>query len=595
ETYSFYHSWGNKYFNYALSGSYSHQSGVTTADTNPVGNAYRLYGATFPNDARLDNGTKVVPGRKDIPYRSGDNLNKLMDDGDRDKGERYSVGLNLNINLFKNNTLRINPSYSFLDFYTAFSPGDIPISDASGTFLQFFLRVINRRDSLNIADKWDITPNLTYNFRMGLIKSTDLADFIFVNDYVDYSKEKEALGFKDEYSGGGNSPFHSAPDFMLNRSFDFANELSYKFNFLDGVSLLVGHEYSWSKSVSPGSYTKSAPKRTGNSFYFQNLWTYKKLTVSLGARWDQMTTFIEDFDDELSPRFGINYQFKPGTSLRFSVGRARRFPEYARQFGFAQSAGKLFGNPFIGPEINWTYELGFHFSTKYLSGDIAYFYDDYSDFEIPLPVSAAGYADGGDYTEKVFGIPREQFAILDKDPSHPRAHFFTNGPDVVAQGFDTTFDANPVKNWNISVSYLFQRHTVGNRNPFDFRQGTPQELWLDSKGKAIGPKFQGGNRIIYTPTHIFKVSSDYTFPFGLRLDVTGRFKSTVKFVSAVYPGGIFNQPEHWIWDLKFSQPLFNNKIKLTFSIENVFSKLYYESGGIPSNVAKYTLGVSATF
>lgn len=596
ENYSFFHSWGNKYFNYALSGAYSHQSGMTTADRNPVGNAYRLFGASNPNDNRRDDGTKILPNRKDIPYRSGDSLNKLMDDGDRDKGERYSVGLNLGIELFKNNTLRINPSYSFLDFYTPFSPGDIPIIDDADTFLQFFLRVINRRDSITIADKWDITPKLTYNFRLGLIKSTDVADFIFVNDYIDYTKEEEAKGNKDQFSGENKIiAFNSAPDFILNRSFDMANELSYKFDVLDGMSFLVGHEYAWSKSISPGSYTVDAPKRTTNSFFFQNMVNYRKFTFSVGGRWDQMTTLTEDFNDEFSPRFGINYLIKPGTSLRFSVGRARRFPEYARQYGFAQSAGKLFGNPELGPEINWTYELGFLFTTKYVSGDIAYFYDDYSDFEIPIPVSVAGFVDGGDYTEKVFGIPREQFAVLDKDPAHPRAHFFVNGPDVIYQGFDTSFDLEPIKDWNINLSYLFQRGTVGNRNPFDFRQGTAQSLFLDIKGKAIGPKFQGGNRIIYVPTHIFKVGSDYTLPFGLNVSATGRFKSTVKFVSAVYPGGIFNEPEHWIWDLKFTQPLFDEKIKLTFAIENVFSKLYYESGGIPSNVARYVLGVSATF
>ena len=89
----------------------------------------------------------------------------------------------------------------------------------------------------------------------------------------------------------------------------------------------------------------------------------KKLTLTAGARWEQVTTYIEDFDDELSPRFGINYEIKPGTTLRFSVGRARRFIEFARQFGLGQSGGRLYGTPESGPEINWTYELGFRFAT----------------------------------------------------------------------------------------------------------------------------------------------------------------------------------------------------------------------------------------
>lgn len=245
--------------------------------------------------------------------------------------------------------------------------------------------------------------------------------------------------------------------------------------------------------------------------------------------------------------------------------------------------------------MNWTYELGFRFSTKYVSGDIAYFYDDYSDYEITVPITALGFKDGSEYSEKVLGISKAAQLASGKNFTQTRSNTYLNGPNVVFQGFDTSLDINPTKDWQVTLSYLFQRSIVGNNNPFDFGQGTPQQLFLAADGIPVGPKFENGNRIEFMPTHIFKVGSNYTFPFGLRMDVEGRYKSSTNFTTAIYPGGILPQPDHWIWDLKMAQPLFNGKAKLTFSIENVFSKLYFENGEIPSNVARYVWGLETKF
>ncbi|RMF92845.1 MAG: TonB-dependent receptor [Candidatus Schekmanbacteria bacterium] len=599
ENYSFSHSWGNKYFDYSLSGSYAHSSGVTSADKNKVGNAFVLFAKKNPGKGRLPDGTKILSNRKEIPFMLGKNINELADVGDHDKSERYSISLNLGINLFEGNTLRVNPGYSLVTFYSIFSPGNIALTSAKDTFLQSLLHIFNRRDWLNVSDKWEITPNVTYNMRLGLLKSTSTASFIFVNDFIDYNLEEEAQGAKDGFRGG-DGPFTPSPDTSINRAFNFANDLTFKFDLLDGDTLTVGQEYRWTKSsTATQSYVTPSVKRNIHSLFFQNLLTFKKLTFSVGGRWDQATTFIEDFDDEFSPRLGLNYEFKPGTSLRFSVGRARRFPEFAHKFGLAQANGRSYGNPLLGPEINWTYELGFRFTTKYISGDIAYFYDDYSDFEIAQNVTFIGFSDGGEYAEKVLGVsPARQAELTEKfnkNFTQTRSTFFINGPDVVFQGFDTSFDINPIENLNITVSYLFQRAVIGNNNPFDFSQGTPQKLLRAPDGRPVGPEFAHDNRLVYVPTHILKLGGSYTFPFGLNININGRFKSTTKFVTALYPGGLLTQPEHWIWDYKMSQPLFSGKIKLTFAIENVFSKFYYENGGIPSNVARYVIGVESRF
>ncbi len=596
ENYSFFHSWGGKRFDYAINAGYSHSSGMTTAETKNIGNVFKLYVEKNPGKGRDSKGSKVFPDRKEIPYRLGDELNELMDDGDKDKAERYSVGLNLGINIFKGNTIRIMPSYSTISFYMPFTPGDTPLQTRTDSFAQHFINVFNRTDRVQVSDKWEITPDITYNVRLGLEKSTSGADFFFINDLIDYNTESEALGKKDRYVGfDPTSPFYPLTLFSVDRSFTLANDLAIKFNILDGYSLSFGHEYQWVKSDSAfHNYNTRFVKHNSQSFFLQNMLSIKKLTLTAGARWEQVTTYIEDFDDEVSPRFGINYEIKPGTTLRFSVGRARRFIEFARQFGLGQSGGRLYGNPEIGPEINWTYELGFRFATKYISGDIAYFYDDYSDYEIPVPVSAVGYSSGGEYSEKVLGVSRETLEEYQINPDNIRAGLFINGPDAVFQGFDTSFEIKPMKNWDINVSYLFQRAVVGSNNPFDFGQGQPQTSWI-KKRKGLGPKFEGEMRIEYIPTHIFKVSSGYTLPFGLRTDINGRYKSTTQYFNGTFVGGLFEQPEHWVWDLKLTQPFMNGKMKFTVAIENVFSKLYYENGGIPSNVARYVFGIEAQF
>jgi len=676
QNYSFSHSWGGEIFDYSVSGAYSFSSGYTTAETANVGKVYRDFARKFPGKGRISTpdvpvarasgakdsiGAKIFPDRIEIPFMLGREVNEIMDVGNHDQTERYSVNVNLGVKPFKNNTFRISSGYSFLDFTTVFTPDVAAIGDIGDFYQQAFLRVLNKRDYVNAIDEWKITPKLTYKLRFGAQKTTAGGIFIFVKDYIDYSVAEEAKGKKDRFDNDDpNSPFQPTPGTEIGRNWSIANELSYDFDLLGGNTATIGQEYQWNKLYAPKSlnagdqiYTKINLTRAGSSLYFQDMQKFGKFTFSVGGRWDQWTHFIDDISDEFSPRVGINYELSPGTSFRASVGRARRFPEFARTNGLAQTGGVLFGNTREGPEISWTYELGFRFLTKYLAADIAYFYNDYSDFEIPVPLNIGNEADAilgltdpaaiakakakynriYNYVKTYypyampnkadmpsnFAIPFAKVYTLqmlglipkDKKPDfsnlpvaklptrtydNPAAGFFTNGPDVVYQGIDASVDLFPMKQWNINLSYLFTRAVVGNANPFDFSQGTPMGVLVPPfTHKGIGPEFHGGNRLIYVPTHVFKISSNYTLPFGLRAIASARFKSRALTISRYAVGGVFDMPEHWIADLKFIQPFFNDKMKLSFSIENVFSKKYFEDGIIPSAVARYDVGLSFSF
>lgn len=638
QNYSFSHSWGNDWIDYSVSGSYGKTSGFTTAETAPIGKVFIDFGKAYPKNNVYDsNGIKHSPDGSLVyssggPKYFGKDLNRIMDAaGGMDTMERYSFNLSLGIKLSKNNTLRINPGYSFLNFFTPFTPDMNAFSRPDDVFLQMFLDVINKRDYVNFLDEWKITPKLTYKLRGGVQKTTEAGIFIPVNDYIDQPKEREALGFKDGFAGGDKTPFHPTPGTTIGRSWTMANEFAYDFDILDGNTLSFGHEYQWMKLDSPLSknggtqlYTKDILYRKSNSLFFQSIQRAGKLSVSMGGRWDQMTSFIDNRDDEFSPRLGLNYELSPGTSFRASVGRARRFIEFARTNGLGQSNGVLFGNPNIGPEINWSWELGFKFIAKYFGGDIAYFYNPYSDFETPVPLNIGSINDAKTARDKqkymeIYNYVKKYYPFKMPTPeegltatkymqqwlgastpasvatTNASAGMFANGPHVVYQGFDTSFDINPLKNLNVNLSYLFTRATVGHQNPFDFSQGNKQSILLSSARKGLGPALRGGDRLIYIPTNVLKITSNYTFPFGMRMVVSGRYKSDVTTVTRLAVGGTFNMPKHWIFDLKFIQPLFKDKLKLSFSIENVFSRKYYEDGIIPSNVARYDLGMSYSF
>ena len=635
QNYSFSHSWGNETFDYSISGAYAHSSGTTTADTAPVGKVFIDFGRRYPNNGTYDrNGIKLLPGGIRVtpsggPKFFGKSLNKLMDFGTLDNMERYSVNLSLGIKLFKNNTLRINPGYSLLHFGTVFTAGVNPFTTTSDVFLHMALDVINKRNYVNIFDEWKITPKLTYKVRVGLMKTTEGGLFLPFNDYTDYPKSLEAMGKKDGFDGDDpTSPVGLGVGTSIGKSFSIANDLFYDFDILDGNTLLLGQDYQWIKHNAPlalndGTATliKTPLYRRSTAVYLQNTQKAGKFTVTGGGRWEQMTSFIDDFGDEFAPNLGINYEFSAGTSFRASVQRKRRFIEFARTAGLGQSNGVLWGNPKIKPETTWNYEFGFRFLTKYLSTDIAYFYTRYSDFETPIPIEIGKLGDAKNarerrqymemynYVRKYFpynmptpaqGLTAAQYSkiALNGVPGASRwsSGIFANGPDVTYQGIDSSVDLFLMKSWNMNMSYLFTRAIVGTPNPFDFSQGTSQKIIIPpGVSQGVGPYFLGGNRLIYVPTHIFKATTNYTLPWGLRVVASGRFKSTATTISRLVVGGQFRMPEHWIFDFKLIQPFFNDKLKLSFSIDNVFSKRYFEDGVIPSSVARYDVGLSWSF
>lgn len=111
---------------------------------------------------------------------------------------------------------------------------------------------------------------------------------------------------------------------------------------------------------------------------------YKKLTGSLGARWE--TFRLEDEKAHSQPVFrtGLNYHLFDKTFLRTSFGQGFRFPTIAEKYiRTSVSALNLFPNDTLKPEKGWSAELavkhGFTISNWSAYIDVAGFWTEYQD------------------------------------------------------------------------------------------------------------------------------------------------------------------------------------------------------------------------
>ena len=110
----------------------------------------------------------------------------------------------------------------------------------------------------------------------------------------------------------------------------------------------------------------------------------KRVSASLGLRWESYT--LDNTDKESAPvmRAGLNWQVLDYTFLRASFGQGYRYPSIAEKYT-ATSLGSLniFPNPALKPESGWSAELGvkqgFKFGNWKGYADLAAFWTEYKD------------------------------------------------------------------------------------------------------------------------------------------------------------------------------------------------------------------------
>lgn len=202
-----------------------------------------------------------------------------------------------------------------------------------------------------------------------------------VDPFIDYQDSKgNHIKFLGRFfnstntnnTGQGSVPNQYYTELQYHKRFDFKK---FDFNLVGGV-VNVYNDVNPPKSATNSlfgknnSYNFSAYLQTDFKFF-------KKLTVSLGARWEyfQMKHFEQDstsgeqvlMDNQNSLkqltyplfRVGLNYQAAEATYIRASFGQGFRYPTIAERY-VSTSVGPLTiaSNPLLEPEKGYSAELG---------------------------------------------------------------------------------------------------------------------------------------------------------------------------------------------------------------------------------------------
>jgi len=188
--------------------------------------------------------------------------------------------------------------------------------------------------------------------------------------------------------------FPEDPD-KQNGSDFYYGEYQFQKQFQKGLHWVIGTE---------GSYTVGNSElygdHTGSTMALMTQFDqrfFKKLSVSLGLRWERYSMDRKDVESMPVVRAGVNYEFVKNTFFRASYGQGYRYPSMAEKYT-ATSLGSLniFPNPDLEPESGWSTEVaisrGFQIGKWSNFIDLAAFWTEYNDmiefeFGIYLPDS----------------------------------------------------------------------------------------------------------------------------------------------------------------------------------------------------------------
>ena len=173
--------------------------------------------------------------------------------------------------------------------------------------------------------------------------------------------------------------FNDDPD-KNNASSSYYGEYQFQKKFKFNLNLIAGLVGKYGSTIANlyGNHNSSTV-----AAYMQLDYRFlKRLTASLGIRWEHHTLDHAENESGTVVRAGLNYQAAKSTFLRASFGQGYRFPTIAEKYT-ATSLGylKIFPNPDLESETGWSSEIGIKqgFTIRNWSGfvDIAGYWTEY--------------------------------------------------------------------------------------------------------------------------------------------------------------------------------------------------------------------------
>jgi len=195
--------------------------------------------------------------------------------------------------------------------------------------------------------------------------------------YQDKRNNKHSL--KTRYYGVTNE-FREKPENNNSSEFLFG-EYQYQRLFKELVTVTAGLAGNFAKAE---ANLYGDHQSTNFSAYTQlDSKFFKRLSASLGLRWEYQQMDEEKAESAAVVRAGLNYQAAKATFIRASFGQGYRFPSIAEKYT-ATSIGVLniFPNPDLQSETSWSTEVGLRqgFTISKWTGffDLAFFWTEYS-------------------------------------------------------------------------------------------------------------------------------------------------------------------------------------------------------------------------
>jgi outer membrane receptor protein involved in Fe transport len=105
------------------------------------------------------------------------------------------------------------------------------------------------------------------------------------------------------------------------------------------------------------------------------------LGIHVGARYD----YDSSFGNQLSPSFGLNWNFMKATLIRFNIGRTFKVPDLWYTIGESY-LDLILPNPDLLPERAWAYSVGFESQElEYVWVKVSLYYHDMTDGIVTVP------------------------------------------------------------------------------------------------------------------------------------------------------------------------------------------------------------------
>jgi outer membrane receptor protein involved in Fe transport len=392
-------------------------------------------------------------------------------------------------------------------------------------------------------DDWGIDLSGQQKIIEPLILKGKLFYHNHVDDYTSYSdkeyKDEIAVSrYKDYLIGGSIIGDYRPVDWDIVRfSLNYRGD-SHKERDDDYLPFAESFSYTGSIGLeNEFNQLKNFSLVVGTSFDFFNVdKSEANVTDDDGNFLDQENRDLPSTMKELNPMIGATYTFPDSTRVFASIARKVRFPTLQQLFSSRS------GNEGLKAEKSVNYTLGVSKTfSKYISGELALFYHDISDF-----------------------ISRDAPGVLG---------IYQNYARISLAGFELTGEVNPVKDLGIWAGYTYNK----------------------ARDKSPGHESE---HVLFIPENKIDVGAYYIIPYIItRLDLTGTFVG-MTYSQLPTPADdtleVLKTDDYFTLNAKLSK-VFMKNFEAYVAVNNIFDNDYEPEFGFPGQGRNFYVGLAARY